>query len=404
MIKDSSVNALNSYKVEVKNLSKSFGTNIVLENITFEIPNGKSMVLLGPSGCGKTTILRCLAGLETADSGSIHIANQIVFDRNLNISLPPEKRQLGIVFQSYAIWPHMSVGANVSFPLVVRGVTKNDIQSRLHKILEMVGLGGWADRSATELSGGQQQRVALARALIHEPRVVLFDEALSNLDAQLREQMRIELKQLQARLGFTAIYVTHDQSEALGLADHIVMINQGKIEVSGAPDEIFNRPKTPFSARFFGFNVLDGIADYISPLIVNSASNIGDGIKYVRVIFPGGSFLWGRLQADLQIYIGMKVSACIRREHIEFFNPGVRALDYQAVAIGDIPDFNQSIQVPLVASSFQGLTEEYVFKFGGQELRAVHLVRNINVGELISLNISPNHCVILRSRHQNLES
>ena len=279
MIKDSSVNALNSYKVEVKNLSKSFGTNIVLENITFEIPNGKSMVLLGPSGCGKTTILRCLAGLETADSGSIHIANQIVFDRNLNISLPPEKRQLGIVFQSYAIWPHMSVGANVSFPLVVRGVTKNDIQSRLHKILEMVGLGGWADRSATELSGGQQQRVALARALIHEPRVVLFDEALSNLDAQLREQMRIELKQLQARLGFTAIYVTHDQSEALGLADHIVMINQGKIEVSGAPDEIFNQPKTPFSARFFGFNVLDGIADYISPLIVNSASNIGDGIK-----------------------------------------------------------------------------------------------------------------------------
>jgi len=213
---------------------------------------------LGPSGCGKTTILRCLAGLETPDAGVVEIGGKRVFDKANGIDLMPEQRELGIVFQSYAVWPHMTVAENVAFPLKVRGMPTAERMARASKMLETVGLAGLESRSATLVSGGQQQRIALARALIHEPRLVLFDEALSNLDAQLREHMRMELRILQERLGFTAIYVTHDQSEAFGLADTVVLMNAGKIETTGPAREVFQRPSTAFAARFFGMNVLAG--------------------------------------------------------------------------------------------------------------------------------------------------
>ena len=219
---------------------------------------GGTLALLGPSGCGKTTMLRCIAGLETPSQGLIEIGGRVVFDSARGIDLKPEDRALGVVFQSYAVWPHMSVAANVGFPLKVRRVPKSELDARVDRILDIVGLSAWREKPATELSGGQQQRVALARALIHEPSLVLFDEPMSNLDAQLRDQMRLELKLLQQQLNFTAIYVTHDQSEAFALAQTVVVMNRGRIETVGPPEEVVRRPKTPFIARFLGLQCMAG--------------------------------------------------------------------------------------------------------------------------------------------------
>src|SRR6266545_5579349 len=214
--------------VRVKGVRKSFDGVAALQGIDFDVPLGSTVSLLGPSGCGKTTMLRSIAGLETPDAGRITIGDQVVFDAASAIDVASEKRQIGMVFQSYAVWPHMTVGQNVGFPLKVKRAT--DIQERVQKVLDLVGLTGLADRPATNLSGGQQQRVALARAIVHEPRLVLLDEPLSNLDAKLRHQMRTELRVLQNRLGFTAIYVTHDQQEALALSDIVIVMNHGRIE------------------------------------------------------------------------------------------------------------------------------------------------------------------------------
>ena len=243
--------------VTISNVTKKFGDFTALDDLSFSVREGGTLALLGPSGCGKTTMLRCLAGLETPESGFISIAGKVVFDSAKGINLNPEERGLGVVFQSYAVWPHMSVVENVEFPLRVRGVSKEERRQRAMEVLEIVGLGAYAQRSATQLSGGQQQRVALARALVHKPALVLFDEALSNLDAALREHMRLELKALQDKLGFTALYVTHDQGEALGLAEEIILMNAGRIDTSGPARQVFMSHRTSFAARFFGLNVIE---------------------------------------------------------------------------------------------------------------------------------------------------
>src|SRR3974390_479022 len=216
--------------VRVTAIRKTFGPVPALQGIDFDVPLGSTVSLLGPSGCGKTTMLRSIAGLETPNAGRISIGNVVVFDNERVINLPSERRQIGMVFQSYAVWPHMTVGENVGFPLKIRRTPTKEIKARVTEVLSLVGLAGYADRPSTNLSGGQQQRVALARAIVHEPRLVLFDEPLSNLDAKLREQMRTELKLLQNRLDFTAIYVTHDQEEALALSDSIIVINNARVE------------------------------------------------------------------------------------------------------------------------------------------------------------------------------
>ena len=243
--------------VTISGVTKKFGDFIALDALSFSVREGGTLALLGPSGCGKTTMLRCLAGLETPESGFISIAGKVVFDSAKGINLNPEERGLGVVFQSYAVWPHMSVVENVEFPLRVRGISKEERRARAMEILEIVGLGQYAQRSATQLSGGQQQRVALARALVHKPALVLFDEALSNLDAALREHMRLELKALQDKLGFTALYVTHDQGEALGLAETIILMNAGRIDTSGLARDVFMNHRTSFAALFFGLNVIE---------------------------------------------------------------------------------------------------------------------------------------------------
>jgi ABC-type Fe3+/spermidine/putrescine transport system ATPase subunit len=241
--------------VRLDRLSKRFGPVVAVADLSLEIGKGEALTLLGPSGCGKTTTLRMIAGLETPDQGAISFDGVKVVSIADRINLPPERRKIGMVFQSYAIWPHMTVAQNVAFPLKVRRVAAGEIRDRVRAALAMIGLDGLEDRPATRLSGGQQQRVALARALIHEPALLLLDEPLSNLDVKLREQMRVELKLLQARLGLTLIYVTHDQIEALSLSDRIALLNQGRIEQIGTPRALYDRPETPFARDFLGKSV-----------------------------------------------------------------------------------------------------------------------------------------------------
>jgi iron(III) transport system ATP-binding protein len=249
--------------IEISNLLKSFegekGSFTAVDRVSLTVPEGKLFTLLGPSGCGKSTTLRCVAGLERPEEGELKIGPEIVFSSGERIFIPPHKRDIGMVFQSYAIWPHMSVFENVAYPLKIKGLSHQEIKGRVIEILRVVGLGGLENRSAPHLSGGQQQRVALARALVKEPKVLLLDEPLSNLDAKLREQMRFEIKDLQRRLGITTLYVTHDQSEALAISDLVAVMNQGRVLDVGPPKEIYHHPRTRFTADFIGqTNVLEG--------------------------------------------------------------------------------------------------------------------------------------------------
>src|SRR5499427_5591596 len=233
-----------------------------IRDASFTLEPGTFFTLLGPSGCGKTTTLRCVAGLETPDEGTIAVDGRVLFDAAAKLNVPVEQRSVGMVFQSYAIWPHMTVAENVAFPFTVsrqRRYSKAEIAEGVRRALAIVDLAGFEQRPATRLSGGQQQRVALARAVVHEPRLLLLDEPLSNLDAQLRDEMRSELKRLQSKIGITTVYVTHDQSEALALSDRIAVIDRGTITQIGSPQDIYFRPANPFVARFVGAtNLLTG--------------------------------------------------------------------------------------------------------------------------------------------------
>jgi iron(III) transport system ATP-binding protein len=230
------------------------------QDVTFDVPEGKLFTLLGPSGCGKTTTLRSIAGLERPKSGEITVGGVAVYSSGKNVFIQPNKRNFGMVFQSYAIWPHMNVFQNVAFPLDVssRKYSKQETETRVMRVLHAVGLDQFADREATKMSGGQQQRLALARALVMEPKLLLLDEPLSNLDAKLRERMRFELKRMQRELGLTTIYVTHDQSEALALSHEIAVMNAGRVVQCGSPRDIYERPRNKFVADFVGItNFLD---------------------------------------------------------------------------------------------------------------------------------------------------
>ena len=245
--------------VDIKRLVKRFGKETAVNDVSLAVEQGEFVTLLGPSGCGKTTTLRCVAGLEHPDEGAIQIAGKTVTSAASGIFLPPEQRNIGMVFQSYAVWPHMTVFDNVAYGLRVRGVDRATLKTKTMKALQLVGLHTQAERYATKLSGGQRQRVALARAVAYEPEVILFDEPLSNLDAKLREQLRDELARLQREVGITSIYVTHDQTEALVMSDRVVVMNQGVIQQIGDPREVYARPVNAFVANFLGVaNLLKG--------------------------------------------------------------------------------------------------------------------------------------------------
>lgn len=249
--------------VQIEALEKYFGEDRervhVLKGISLNVPEGSLYTFLGPSGCGKTTTLRCVAGLERPDGGRIMIDGQTVYASGERVYVPTNKRPIGMVFQSYAIWPHMTVAENVAYPLTIQRRPKDEIRRKVAEVLKIVGLDGLEDRPAPKLSGGQQQRVAFARALINEPKVMLLDEPLSNLDAKLRVQMRAEIKALQRRTNITTIFVTHDQSEALAISDQIAVMHGGVLIEVGTPYQLYTRPKRRFTATFLGLtNLIEG--------------------------------------------------------------------------------------------------------------------------------------------------
>jgi len=296
--------------LKVENLYKQYATDTgvveALKGVSFEVQSGEIYTLLGPSGCGKSTTLRSVAGLETASSGEITIGDQVVFNGAKSINVAPEKRGVGMVFQSYAIWPHMSVFQNVAFPLVHgnRRVPKSEIKDRVMKALSMVQLETMAQRPAPMLSGGQQQRVALARALVYEPKMLLLDEPLSNLDAKLRVEMRIEIQRIIKRLGLTGLYVTHDQEEAMAISDRIAVMHDGVILQEAAPLEIYANPVNVFVAGFIGkSSFLDGTV-------------IEVGSDTVRIKAGAITLSCHRQAAPTSVRVGDQLDVVIRPEDV----------------------------------------------------------------------------------------
>ena len=295
-----------------KRYSTSRGEVFALDNVSINVGAGEKVVLLGPSGCGKTTLLRCIAGLESPDAGEIEIDGKIVYSASKGIHVPPEQRGLSMVFQSYALWPHMTVFQNVAYPLINARVPKADIEGRVMAALRTVNCDIYADRYPSQLSGGQQQRVSLARAIVGRDETILFDEPLSNVDALVREQLRTELAALQKKLAFSAVYVTHDQSEALALADRIAVMRSGKIAQIGSVREIYERPASRYVAGFTGAaNIIEGRISRLEEDFATVETAIG--LLQVR---SGG------------LAAGQAISIVIRPEHLQFSDvrPPVNAI------------------------------------------------------------------------------
>jgi len=248
---------MTDYMIELRNVTKRYGPIVANDHINLSIRRGELMTLLGPSGCGKTTALRCITGHLTPDEGWVFIEGEDVTD------VPTHKRELGMVFQNFALFPHMTVYENVDFPLMIRNLSKSERRKMVMDALQLIRMEEYEKHYPRQLSGGQQQRVGLARALVYRPKVLLLDEPLSNLDAKLREEMRFEIKELQRRLGITAVYVTHDQAEALALSDRVAVMNEGGIEQVGTPDEIYDQPGSQFVADFIG------LSDFIEGTILS---------------------------------------------------------------------------------------------------------------------------------------
>ena len=352
-------------------LTKSFAGVPALQSISFEVKEGELISMLGPSGCGKTTTLRCIAGLETGDTGTIRIKDQLVSDFGNNYQLSPDRRDLGMVFQSYAIWPHMTVEKNVAFPLRMRGVPKAEIKAAVHEALSLVGMADYADRPSTKLSGGQQQRVAVARSLVSRPSVLLFDEPLSNLDAKLRDQTRHELRQIQQTLGVTALYVTHDQSEAMAISDRIVVMNLGRIEQIGTPMEIYRKPETAFVAEFVGATNFFGVREtqrISDDMMVGTLQN-GDKIRFPARDLPGD-----------------RGSVSVRPQFCE-----VRAADAPP------SDEYNVLSGVIKRTTFFGERHEVSIDLSGIEALAyLPLSTPFGVGDRVTLAFLPGDCVPLR--------
>src|SRR5580693_5066982 len=292
--------------VVLEKVGRNFDEFAAVSEVDLRVNEGEFVTLLGPSGCGKTTTLRMVAGLEQNTSGRISIDNEVVSDAARGIFVPSERRRLGMVFQSYAIWPHMTVFENIAYPLRVRRRPAAEIRNLVSKTLTLVEMEGFAQRPAPALSGGQQQRVAIARALVFEPKILLLDEPLSNLDAKLRLQMGDEFRAIQRRLGMTTLYVTHDQSEAMALSDRVVVMDRGRIQQVGAPEEIYRYPANRTVAGFFG-------TPNLLPANVEACARIDSGRVRLDVAGPG----WrGRCEAATEVPAGGAVTVMVRPEDI----------------------------------------------------------------------------------------
>jgi iron(III) transport system ATP-binding protein len=343
-----------------------------IRDLCLDVAAGEFYTLLGPSGCGKTTTLRCIAGLEEPSAGRIVIADRAVFDTDANIFLPANLRDLGMVFQSYAVWPHMSVFENAAFPLRMsrhQRWTTAEIQKRVTHTLETMDLASVADRSAALLSGGQQQRLALARALVAEPRLLLLDEPLSNLDALLREQMRIELRRLQKEIGVTTVYVTHDQSEALALSDRIAVMTTGRIAQIGTPHEIYQQPASAFVATFVGrSNLLRG--HLLEREAGGEAMQIATALGPVLCKAPGATK-------------GVPSAVLIRPEHVVL----------AAVGAGG-QTFNR-FRGRVSQVAFLGEAVECVVRVGEIEIVARSMVRQYDGSEFVDVIFPPERALAI---------
>jgi len=277
----------------VRDLVRHYPGGAGVSGIDLTVPKGQFVSLLGASGCGKTTTLRCLAGIDTPTGGDIWIGGEAVWSLRHKINLPPERRNIGLVFQSYALWPHMTAQENVMYPLRARKIRQREARQRAQQMLELVGLGRLADRTPDRLSGGQQQRVALARAMVYRPKLLLFDEPLSNLDAELRETVRQDIRRTQQELGITALYVTHDRTEAMALSDRLVVMQEGRFVQAGSPRELLTEPASPFVASLLGSaNLLRGEVERVTP---------EDGRHVVTIAMPGGARFRGQAKEPLPV-------------------------------------------------------------------------------------------------------
>src|ERR1700680_146689 len=325
-------------KLIVDNLFLSYGANPILKGVSFELKAGQVVCLLGASGSGKTTLLRAVAGLEQPSDGRITLDKQVFLDGTAQIDCPVEQRSLGLVFQSYALWPHRTVAENVGYGLKLRKVSGTERKRRVQAALDQLGLDRLAERFPYQLSGGQQQRVAIARALVYNPPVILLDEPLSNLDAKLREEARAWLRELIVRLGLSALVVTHDQTEAMAMSDKILLLNFGKIEQQGTPEEMYNRPQTQFTAEFMGSN--NHLPGKVTQVVDGRALLEGEGWQ-----------LWGAARGALKI--GDVATGIIRLERTRI-----------ADGAGD-----NRLRTEVVTGMFLGDRKEQLFKLGALRLR-----------------------------------
>jgi ABC-type Fe3+/spermidine/putrescine transport system ATPase subunit len=353
-------------RIEVTDLVVRYGDVTAVDSISFAIAPGELVTLLGPSGCGKTTTLRSVAGLETPTGGSIRLNGDIVYSGRRNV--PAEKRGVSMVFQSYAIWPHMTVFDNVAYGLRVRKLPQSEVRRNVERVLDLVQMQDFATRPASKLSGGQQQRVAVARAIAFSPSVLLFDEPLSNLDAKLRAEMRVELRELQRRLDITSLYVTHDQEEALAISDRVIVMNDGQIEQIGSPEDIYNRPLSRFVADFVG------------------SANLISG----RVRGPSGKnqTLMFDAEGGMQLEV---VAADDSRSGQE-----LAALRSSYVHLDDPLETHNTVQGTIHRRMFHGDFIQYVVDWpAGQLIVRRPPTELFEEGSSVTVSFAPEHCVLI---------
>jgi len=353
--------------LSVHSLRKSFGALRAVDGISFDVNQGELITLLGPSGCGKSTTIRLIAGLERPDDGEISLDDRLLVSVGQRRFTPPEKRGIGMVFQSYAVWPHMTVYENVVFPLQARHVAAREARPRAMRALDAVGLSAMADKPAPLLSGGQQQRVAMARALVCDPNVLLLDEPFSNLDARLRDEMRLQLREVQLRLGVTSVFVTHDQTEAMMLSDRVLVMNAGRVEQAGTPREVYESPASQFVMDFLGQ--------------VNH--------------LPASVLQVSETEVELHVSDAAELALPLR-------NNGMRrgddvVLAFRSADVELVADPVEAWPGTVSAVVYLGGREEYLVNMGAAEIRAEHSHSRLEVGARVGIRVPPDSIRIWRT-------
>jgi len=367
--------------VTVSGLTKRYGEIVAVDDLSMDFEKGTLTTLLGPSGCGKTTTLRCIAGLEKPDKGEVAIGDATVFSQEANV--PPEKRKVGIVFQSYAIWPHMTVFDNIAFPLKIRHASRQDTDQKVKKVMDLVRLTGLSDRPATQVSGGQQQRIALARALVFDPEVLLLDEPLSNLDASLRDVVRVEVREIQRSLGITTIYVTHDQVEALSISDKVVVMRAGRVMAVGTPKEVYTRPPNEFVASFVGkANMFPGTIASMPGL---PTARSGESLVVVETKF-------GKVRCHIhgapQMKEGERALVTIKPENVGVWADGLRGKG----------DGENTFAGKVEFTSYLGAFSEVIVSVGGEPIRIVKNSEEAAFvgGQAVTVSFPEHYCSLIR--------